>query len=304
MRVTSAAVLTLLVSIPWTGGAATEAPAARSTTFTYTASTTYSTLLAADLADGGSAASQRVGVSAGVAWRPTPGFSIGTSLNYEAQRWAFETGPAFGVAAPWDALERGSASLPIVLALSRQFVTTASPFAEWSYERDAGTTDALTYGATLGAFGIFSPRLTLGGGAKVHHQFFRTKLTPFLIINWQLSSKLRIANSLAAGPLGSGGVELRYAPAPLWEVSVGGVTRSDRFRMEPEGTGSGDIGEQAGIPAYGRVSYGVGARLRVDAYVGALVSGHLRRFAPEGAELVDTKVSTAPGFALGVSSRW
>ncbi len=210
----------------------------------------------------------------------------------------------FGPSPPWETLERGSVSLPLVLAFSPRFVTGASTFAEWSFEREAGASDALTYGATLNAFRVFSPRFVLGGGAKVHHQFFRTKVTPFLIINWQLTARLRIANSLAAGPLGSGGIELRYAPADKWEMSIGGVQRSDRFRMEPEGAPSGDIGEQGGLPFYARLAYGVGTRLRVDGYAGVLAKGRLQRWDADGTQLVDEDLATSPGLGVVVSSKW
>jgi hypothetical protein len=311
MRRTSIALLLLLASLlPSSVARAVEPaaravePAARASKFTYSASTTVQSLFAADMASGGSVASQRLGFSAGVNWRPAPAFSAGVGLNYEAQDWTFESGPAFGTTPPWSALERGSVSLPLGLALSPHFFTGLSPFAEWSYEREAGASDALTYGASLSAFGIISPRFSLGGGAKLHHQYFRTKVTPFLIVNWQLSTKLRIANSQAAGPLGSGGVELRYAPAPKWEMSIGGVTRSDRFRLEPEGTPAGDLAEQGGIPAYARVSYGVGTRLRADAYAGMLANARLKRWNDAGTELVDEEVAAAPAVALVLSSRW
>ena len=304
MRPTAVAWMLLLATLAHSSATRAAEPAAPASTFTYSASTSLQSLFPADLASGGSVESQRIGVSAGVNWRPAPAFSAGVGLNYEAQDWTFKSAPAFGAAPPWSALERGSVSLPIGLALSPHFVTGLSPFAEWSYEREAGSGDALTYGASLSAFGILSPRLTLGGGAKVHHQYFRTKVTPFLIIGWQLTTQLRIANSQAAGPLGSGGVELRYAPAPKWEMSIGGVTRSDRFRLEAEGTPAGDLAEQGGIPAYARVSYGVGTRLRADAYAGMLANARLKRWNDAGTELVDEEVAAAPAVALVVSSRW
>jgi hypothetical protein len=304
MRPAAVALMLLLASHAPSGAARAAEPAAHAPSVTYSASTSLQSLFTAELASGGSVASQRLGVSAGVTWRPAPAFSSGVSLNYEAQDWTFESGPAFGAAPPWSALERGSVSLPIGLALSPHFVTGLSPFAEWSYEREAGASDALTYGASLSAFGIISPRFTLGGGAKVHHQYFRTKVTPFLIVGWQLSTKFRIANSQAAGPLGSGGVELRYTPAPKWEMSIGGVTRSDRFRLEPQGTPSGDLAEQGGIPAYARVSYGVGTRLRADAYAGMLANARLKRWNDAGSELVNEEVAAAPAVALVVSGRW
>ena len=304
MRPASLGLLLLLAAGSRSSVARAVEPAAHPPTFTTSVSTTVQSLFAAEMASGGSVASQRLGFSAGVNWRPAPPFSVGVSLNYEAQDWTFEAGPAFGAAPPWSALERGSVSLPLGLALSPHFFTGLSPFAEWSYEREAGASDALTYGASLSAFGIISPRFSLGGGAKLHHQYFRNKVTPFLIVSWQLSSKLRIANSQAAGPLGSGGVELRYAPAPKWEMSIGGVSRSDRFRLEPEGTASGDLAEQGGIPAYARVSYGVGTRLRADAYAGMLANARLKRWNDGGSELVDEEVAAAPAVALVLSSRW
>jgi len=280
------------------------APGTSTSRVAYNISAVYQNLLPADLESGGSAASDRFAFNAGLDWRPDAPFTVGVQLDYEWQGWNFEPGAAFGTFPPWDALERGSIALPLLVAISPEVVTEVSPFTEWAFMREAGSSNGFTYGATVSAFGIFSRRVRVGAGVKIHHQFFSTVTTPFLIVDWKINERLRVTDSQLAGMLGVGGLELRYAPAPRWELSVGGVQRQDRYRLATLGPGSGDLAESSGIPVYGRVSYGLGMWVRTDLYAGVVTAARLKRWDPDGIALVDEDVATVPMISVAVESNW
>jgi len=308
----------LLVMLGWTRSASAAqdvppmpssmysapAPGTTTTQVAYNVSAMYQNLFPSDLESGGSAASDRFAFNAGLDWRPDAPFTAGVQLDYEWQGWDFQQASAFGSFPPWDALERGSVSLPAMLAVSPEVVAGFAPFTEWAFMREAGSSNGFTYGATFSAFGIFSRRLRLGAGVKVHHQFFSTTSTPFLIVDWKINEKVRVTDSQIAGLLGVGGLELRYAPAPRWELSVGGVQRFDRFRLASVGPGSGDIAEPSGIPVYGRVSYGLGMWVRTDLYAGMVTASRLRRWDSDGLALVDEDVAAVPMVTIAVESNW
>ena len=291
---------TLLVALADVARAQGSAPPAA---LTISASVSAQHQFEADLDGGGTVKSDRLALSVGASRRFVPALTAGLSLGYEVQEWSFEGLVASTPGAPWGTVVRPSLGLSLGLALSPRFVTGVGPFLEWSYAREAGTEAALTGGAALSAFGIFSPRFTFGGGAKVQRQFFSTKVSPFVIVNWQLAPKLRLANASSAGPLGSGGVEIRYAPRADCEFAVGGVYRSSRFRLDARGASEGDVGEAGGIPILARASYLHRTGVRADLTAGAQLKGKLERRDPDGNKLAKVDVATAPTVSLTLSAR-
>lgn len=176
-----------------------------------------------------------------------------------------------------------------------------SPSVEWPAETGANTGDALIYGAVMSAAKVFSPRFLLGAGASVYRQFYDVKTSVFVIVNWKLTDKLRIANALPAGPEGGAGVELRYALTPDWELAGGGVSRSDRFRLRSAGRPKGNVGEPSSIPIFARVSRKLGPSFKFDLYAGALFNGKLTVRDADGHELASDGYRTAPTVAATVS---
>ena len=302
----SVGIILVLVPLLLPAGASTAAEPSTADAIRYSVSVSGEHLIPADLDQGGRVGATRGGVSLSASRRFVPAFSASVSVGYEVTEWTFEAPVAFGSAAPWGTVQRPSVGLGLQLALSPRFVLNLGPAAEWSFAREAEAGDGAIYGATLGAAGIFSPKLTLGGGAKVQRQFFSTKVTAFAIVNAQLSPTLRIANARSTGPLGGGGVELRHTPNETWEFAIGGVYRSTRFRLAPSGpgAGAGDVGETGGIPILARATYGTPSGLRADLSAGVIMSGRIERRDPDGHRLAKDEVPTAPTVALTLTTRW
>jgi hypothetical protein len=234
----------------------------------------------------------------------TPAFAAGLSLRYDYEDWRISPSAALGGAGPWQRLERPGATLNLSLALSRTFLLGVSPTVEWAYDSRAGAGDAMIYGAVISAANVFSPRLTLGAGASVTQQFYSLKATPFVILNWKLTDRLRVANAASAGPLGGAGVELRYAPTPVWELAGGGVIRSDRWRLEEHGASAGNVGETSFVPLLARLSRKLGAKARVDLSAGVVMNDRLKLKADGGHELAREDYATAPLVSASLSGRF
>lgn len=294
--------LALVLSFSCTGVAAAAEPAPEPVRWTVAVLGEHA--FAVDLEHGGQASATRGGVSLSVSRRFVPAFSGSVNVGYERTEWTFDAPIAFGSAAPWTTLQRPSVGLGLQLALSPRFVVNVGPGAEWSFAEDAEARDGVVYGASVGAAGIFTPQFTLGGGAKIQRQYFSTKVTAFVIVNAKLSPTVRIANASGTGPLGSGGVELRFAPDETKEFAIGGVYRSTRFRLAPTGPGKGDVGETGGIPLLARASYGKASGVRADLSAGVVVSGRVERRDPDGRTLVKEDLATVPVVALTFATRW
>jgi hypothetical protein len=176
-----------------------------------------------------------------------------------------------------------------------------SPSVDGPQETDADIGDALIYGAVVSAVKVVSPGRVVGLGASVYRQFYSVKVSPFVVVNWKLSDRLKLANALPAGPEGGAGVELRYQMSKVWESAAGGVYRSDRSRLGKTGRYAGDVGETSFIPLFVRLTRRLGARSSVDIYGGALLNGRIRIKTSGGDEIVSDDFSTAPAVAVTLS---
>ena len=254
-----------------------------------------------DLDRGGDVEWSSVSFSAGVTRQFTEATSGGISARFGYEDWRFGSTVAFGGQAPWNELHRAGAGVSLSQALSRTLLVYLSPSVEWAYATDADMDDALIYGAVVSAVKVVSPGHVVGLGASVYRQFYSVKVSPFLIVNWKLNDRLKIANALPAGPEGGAGVELRYQMGPGWELAAGGVYRSDRTRLASSGPDAGDIGETGFIPIFARITRKVGAKASFDLYGGAIMKGKLRIKDSSGDEIKSDEFGTAPAIAATFS---
>ena len=245
-----------------------------------------------------------VTISGGIKRQFVPAFSASIALGYHEEYWSFRSSAGGAASSYWGQLQRPSVGISMNLALSPTVVIGLGSGAEWPGASDLGSSEALTYGGRVSALKVFSPKFVLGGGVNAYRQFYNVKVSPFLIINWWLTDKLRIANALPAGPQGGAGVELRYAPNAQWELAGGGVSRSARFRLSNTGPFAGQIGEWSTIPMFARASRSIGESTKVDLYAGGLFRGTLRVKDSAGDEFESAEWGPAPAFALTISGKF
>ncbi len=258
----------------------------------------------ADLDQAGNARWNSVMLNAGVTRQFIPAFWAGISMRDDDEDWRFHSASAFGAKPPWEHLHRAGTSANLNLALSPTLVVGVSPTLDWAYATGADMGDALTYGAVMSVVKVWSPKFVLGGGASVTRQFYSVKTSPFVIVNWKLTDKLKIANAVSGSPLGGAGVELRYALTPDWELAGGGVSRSDRWRLAKPVAGKADVGETSCIPLLARFSRKLGARARFDLHAGVLVGNKLRVRDSDGHEIAHDDYRTAPVISATLSGKF
>ena len=302
----SIAMLVLVAAITGAPGAVPAALAQGNPPGTVTVSSALTGIhqLTADFDGGGDLQWSSGAVSAGVTRQFVPAFAAGLALRYDYEDWTIRPGTVFAGEALWQHLQRPGATLNLSLALSRTLVVGLSPTIEWAYDSRASAGDALIYGAVVSAAKVFSPQFTLGAGASVTRQFYSVKTSSFVIVSWKLTDRLRIANAPSASPLGGAGVELRYAPAPDWEVAAGGVYRSDRWRLVDRAPSAGRVGETSFIPMLGRLSRQLGPRARVDLYGGATFANRITLRDSDGRELAHDGYGVTPLLSAALSARF
>lgn len=205
----------------------------------------------------------------------TPQTSAGLLVRYDYQSWNFNAPAAFGGVAPWNNVNAPSVGLPIRYAYAPDLFLALTPTIEWGFENGADMSKALTYGAIASAAKAFSPDVVLGIGIGVFRRIDKTQGLPFLVIDWKINDKWRVANPFQAGPTGGAGVEVIYAPDERWEIAEGLTYRSYRFRLSESGPTPDGIGENSFIPLFLRVTRKMTKEVRLDFYGALATAGKL-----------------------------
>ena len=179
-----------------------------------------------------------------------------------------------------------------------------APIVDWVAENGVGTAGSATYGAIASAANRYSNDLTIGLGTGVFRQVDKTKVFPFLLINWKINDKWTLNNPLPAGPSGGAGLELSYALANKWSVAGGAAYRSYRFRLSNSNYTPNGIGQNSFIPVFTRLSYSIDRGTSADLYLAANVGGKLSVTDVNGATPYSTNYQTGLAVAFSVTTRF
>ncbi len=245
------------------------------------------------------------GLAAATVSRPlTPQLSAGLLVRYDYQSWNFNSPAAFGGIAPWNNLNAPSVGIRIDYAYAPDLFLGLTPTVEWGYENGADTGKALTYGAIASVAKAFSRDVVLGLGVAVFRRIDQTQGLPFLVIDWRIDDKWRVANPFQAGPTGGAGVEVIYSPDERWEVAEGLTYRSYRFRLSEAGPTPNGIGENSFIPLFLRVSRRMTSDIRVDFYGALATAGKLTVDNADGSGRYSDNYKIGPALAATLVYRF
>ena len=256
------------------------------------------------LGSGGSFNWQDANANVNVTRQITGQFAAGVNVRYGYQNWKWTSPTAFNGRGPWSSIETPALGMSFFYSPTPEWRLGFVPTVEWSGESGTGTGGTATYGAVMSAARRFSKDLTLGLGAGVFRQIDQTKVFPYLVVNWNITDKLRLSNPLPAGPAGGAGLELSYALTEKWTLAGGGAYRSYRFRLNDTGPVPGGIGQNKFVPLFGRLSYQLAPSTRVDLYAAATVGGNLSVVDASGNTSYSDSYKTGVAAALSLSHRF
>jgi hypothetical protein len=255
-----------------------------------------------DLDSGGEFGVDRVTTRLGVLGPLGKGAVGGVTLHYDHLNYNFDAPAAFGSAAPWDDVERVGVSVPLSFRASESWSWSIVPSVDFLREKGADWGDGLS----LGAVGSAAWRFTggrLGFGVGLFHQLEKTRIFPFIAVDYRFAEHWRLTNPTPAGPTGPAGLEVQYAFRSGWEVGAGAARRTYRFRLDDQGIGPDGVGEERSMIGFLHFGRGLGGNARLELYAGAILSGELRVEDSASNELAKTEFDPAPLIGATFSTR-
>jgi hypothetical protein len=259
-----------------------------------------------DLNSGGTADATWMMASVGVTKNLAPRTSLGVDISATRQDWNFNSPKAWGaVTEPWGTLHRWSVSVPYRSATSSGWFYTVAPGVELAAESGASNSDSLSYGATAFAAKMFSPGLMLGLGVSAWSGLEEASVFPFVVVQWQITEQLRLANPFNAGPAGPAGLELSWQASPALQLAAGGTVREFTSRLSAKNqVAANGLLEDSSMPLFVRASYTISKELQLDAYAGAALGGEFK-IKNQQNQLVRTEEHDAmPFFAISASGQF
>jgi hypothetical protein len=172
-----------------------------------------------------------------------------------------------------------------------------------SGETGADWDKSVTGGGRFGVMFVANKSLVWGLGLGVSSRLEDSALVyPILILNWHISPQARLAS--VAGPVGiaSTGLEFVYDLGGGLETGVGFRYEYRRFRLDDEGFAAGGVGEDTGIPFWGRISYKFTQNISADLFAGFVFAGRFKVDDLNGVRL--TREDADPGATLALAIRF
>jgi hypothetical protein len=246
-------------------------------------------------------ASGSVGINYAPDWRRSAG------INLSVAEYSFDfsgVGPLASMK-PWSNVGMSTVSVPLRYAFDRQWGLFVQPSYQRAGTRNADGGESAQWGGVAAVTYAGEPRKLIGVGALGFNGLEKARVIPFVLIDWQLNDKLRLANPLAAGPKGPAGLEIVYALGGGWEVAAGGAYRSLRFRLDRDlPVAPNGVGEYTGVIGFGRLSYRFNSKASLDLHAGGVFRTNVTLANANGNTLVSEDAKTAPIAALSFRARF
>jgi hypothetical protein len=286
-------------------GAANAQPASQASPWTVSVSGSGGAVGESKLDGGGNVS---LGLASGaVSFNYAPDWRRSAGINFSAANYNFDFSGAGQLASlkPWSKAGASTVSVPLRYAFDREWGLFVQPSYQRSGTSNADDGESAQWGGVAAVSYASAPRKLIGLGAAVSTGLEKTRVYPFLLIDWQLTDKLRLGNPLAAGPTGPAGLEIVYALGGGWEVAAGGAYRALRFRLDRDLPGAPNgLGEYTSVIGFGRLSYRFSPNASLDLHAGGVFRTHVTLANASGNTVVSEDARNAPIAALSFRARF
>lgn len=254
-------------------------------------------------------AADRTGAEFGATKRFGDSVTVGASISYGLDAYAFGGDGAFGGGRAWGEIHRFGLTVPVRLEMGDRWRLFAGGTVRVTAEDAAAWGDAVTGGGFLGCSYRFGEALTLGPGVGVLTQIADDpQVFPVLLVEWRIAPRLKLATGGVGGTTVGPGLQLAWDFAERWRLAVGGRYERLRFRMAGGEDGKGGrvaaIGEDRGWPVYARLDWRLQPQASLQLTAGFEVGGEVRLADGGGRTVAAARYGTAPFVGLGFEGRF
>ncbi|QSX36126.1 DUF6268 family outer membrane beta-barrel protein [Shewanella sedimentimangrovi] len=244
----------------------------------------------ADLQGGGELGRQSYLLGARANWQLDETWGLGLRLGADKLDWDFSgvaesiaTDPAV-TAAQFDSATRYSAAISLTYNLNRHWSVMLTPQLQYAYSDEVSAADAASYGIVGAAVRRFDSGNILGFGIAYLIDINEVRTIPYLVINWQLSDKWRVANPFQTGFSGPAGIEFSYRISPGLELGLGAAYRTERFLV---GANEQTL-ELTETSSFARLGWQLGKGFNLNAYLGYFINPELELSEPNRVRELDS----------------
>jgi hypothetical protein len=207
--------------------------------------------------------------------------SLDLSLRFTYGLDLYDFADAAGLAStgaePWEDIHTAAAGALFTWHASQDVSLFAGPLVQSSRESNADFTDGVTAGGIIGGSYVFSQEFVLGGGLIITSQIEDdVRVTPFVVIHWQVGGRNRVASRTTGNILTRAGVEFVVDAGEGVEFALGVASYFSRFRLDDQGVAPDGVGQDESTPLWMRASFQLNPNVRLEAIAGAVFDGTLR----------------------------
>ncbi|QYK03999.1 DUF6268 family outer membrane beta-barrel protein [Shewanella zhangzhouensis] len=200
-------------------------------------------------------------------------WSVGWSLGYDVLDYRWQSGDDAlfaGRVAPWSSINRYNLSMSVGYRDDNWFYSL-SPMLQYTWADTASSSDAQSWGLVATAMHRFDNGNLLGLGAIYLDDIGKSRVFPFVAVNWRLSDTFVLTNPFDAGFSGPAGLELIYEMSPAWQLGVGSSRRSQRVLLDDNGQ-TVEFDEWVGFL---RLGWQIGQKVSLNTYAGMMFNGEM-----------------------------
>ena len=255
----------------------------------------------ADFDNGGNYSSQSFIISGSTQKAIGQKSSLGVGVDYTAIVYDFG-----GLSVtPWDRADFLTISVPFSTAVGEEGQFGFIGSLGTASEESADFAEGVTVTTVASYIHRFSPDLSAGLGAGYVYGLEDSTFFPMLLVRWQITDHLLLANPFRPGPFGPAGLELSYRFNEQLDFGLGGVYRSMRFALDDTSpVAPSGFAEFEGFPVFARIGWDATQSISLNGYLGMTLGGQLNIDDSDGHEVSEDDHDTQAIIGLSLSGRF
>jgi hypothetical protein len=255
----------------------------------------------ADFDNGGSYSSQNFFISGSIQKSIGQNSSLGVGVDYTAIEYDFD---GFAVS-PWERADFLTLSVPFSMAVGEDGRFGLIGSLGTASEESADFAEGVTVTTVASYMHRFSSALSAGLGAGYVYGLEDSTFFPMLLVRWQITDRLLLANPFRPGPFGPAGLELSYRLNEQFDFGLGGVYRSVRFALDDTSpVAPSGFAEFEGFPVFARIGWAATEVISLEGYLGMTLGGQLSIDDSVGHELTEDDYDAQTIIGVNLSGRF